>query len=36
MRAAVQLASALLIVLKLQREDLIPAKKENAEEEELP
>jgi preprotein translocase subunit SecF len=34
--SSVYVASALLIVLKLQREDLIPAKKENAEEEELP
>ncbi|MEC9482860.1 MAG: protein translocase subunit SecF [Halomonas sp.] len=34
--SSVYVASALLIVFKLQREDLIPAKKENAEEEELP
>ncbi|MCG7601140.1 protein translocase subunit SecF [Halomonas sp. McH1-25] len=34
--SSVYVASALLIVLKLQREDLIPAKKENVEEEELP
>ncbi|MGC3873792.1 protein translocase subunit SecF [Halomonas sp. GXIMD04776] len=34
--SSVYVASALLIVIKLEREDLIPAKKENAEEEELP
>ncbi|SHE40528.1 preprotein translocase subunit SecF [Modicisalibacter ilicicola DSM 19980] len=34
--SSVYVASALLIAIKLEREDLIPAKKENAEEEELP
>ncbi|WP_251977392.1 protein translocase subunit SecF [Salinicola avicenniae] len=34
--SSVYVAAALLIVFKLEREDLIPAKKENIEEEELP
>lgn len=34
--SSVYVASALLLALHLEREDLIPAKKENAEEEELP
>ncbi|MBZ9538934.1 protein translocase subunit SecF [Modicisalibacter tunisiensis] len=34
--SSVYVASALLIAVKLQREDLIPAKKENAEADELP
>nr|WP_299240629.1 protein translocase subunit SecF [uncultured Halomonas sp.] len=34
--SSIYVASALLLAIKLEREDLIPAKKENAEEEELP